>query len=195
MTRKEPITKDELEKKLKGKMSYQELNKVFGAFEMAENAYQGQNFKNGESCFDHISSVCRILFDELEINDPDILIAGLLHDIYDTNENITRETIEFNFGAYVSTLLDAMNDQNEHGITKLESIEKKIKIPGDDFLIIRLAENLDRFRNLDFHPKYDPISSIKATSDYYFPIVEKSQNEHLKYLLNELKKERNKILG
>jgi hypothetical protein len=56
-----------------------------------------------------------------------------------------------------------------------------------------MAEHLDKFRRISFNPIYDPINYIKSASELYFPIAERSDNPALKYLLNELKKERNKI--
>ncbi len=133
---------------------------------------------------------------ELEIFDPDVIIATLLHDIYETSEGISRETIEFNFGTYVSFLIEAMHDDRDKINRKIpeELHNAKVKIPGEDFLIIRMAENLDHFRSFTFDPRHKPIDFINKANKYYFPLAEQTNNHKLKYLISELKKERNKIV-
>jgi len=199
MANSDPLSKHELERQLNNKINSLELNKVICAFEMAEDANKNKRLADGSSLFGHIARVSRIIIEELNIHDSDLIIASLLHNIYDCSEGISREIIEYNFGTYVSMLIDTMRTNKPKPSGQNISIEPEkagmINVPGDDFLIIRLAENLDKFRSMDFDPKYNPIDCIKEAAEQYFPYAELSNNEKLQYLLKELKKERNKITG
>ena len=192
--------KEELEKHLAGMISPFELAKVLSAYEISENAHLADRMPDYSRTFDHISRICRIIVVELGIIDNDIISASLLKLIYQSGDKIDREIIEYNFGPYVRLLTDILNDDlhnpEEEKFTELhlDSDENRINLPGDDFLLIRLAEILDYLRNIEFNPVYNPVNLIIGTCSKYLKLADANNNEAISYLAREIRKERNKIL-
>ncbi len=190
--------KEALIKALENKVTPFALNNIISAYEMAYNAHANQKMKDGSSVFEHLSGVCKIITLELEITDPELIVSSLLKSIYQANDEISPDIVEYNFGAYVSLLTYHLNE-NTHPPEKdpweLDFGEQsKIQSPGVDFIIIRLAELLEKFRTMDFNPIYNPIELIMDTSKKYLGIETQAKNPHVDYLIKEIKKERNKIL-
>lgn len=195
------LSKQELETRLQGyNFDPTQTNKVVSAYEIAEHVHNHQMRNDGTPYFYHCSRVCRILLDELNITDEDILSASLLHDVLEEkSEEITRSVIEYNFGSYVTYIIETLTkdlDRSKDDPEKvdLEQVEK-LRTASEDCLIIRLSARLDNFRCLEFNLKRNPIQYISATSERYIPLAENSSNPLLQYLVRELKKERNKFLG
>ncbi len=190
---------DDIEYELGERLSPFELNKIRGAYEIAEAAHQNHRMVDKSPYFYHLTRVVGILIRELHISDPDLIITTLLHDSHKTGEEITIEIVDFNFGPYVSLLIENFREDRETLEMNPEEldfdIKDKIRNPGDDYLIIRMAETVDRFRSMDFNPMYNPINLILETSKKYFALIESCATKELLYLLNEIKKERNKIIG
>ena len=192
------LTKQELEKKIIDKILPIELNRILSAYEMAENAHANHLDRAGIPAFFHVTRVCRILIDELLIYESDLIIASLLHDIYQTSNEINTEIISYNFGPYVAFLIDEI--PNNYSYDNFESFNSKtfsidnIRVPFDDYFIIRLSQHLDNFRTLGFNPSFNPINYVNDITKKYLNITDKTDNPKIKYLIEELKKERNKFL-
>jgi (p)ppGpp synthase/HD superfamily hydrolase len=199
MENKEFLSKYELELLLGNRINAFELNQVISAYEMAEEAHQNIFSNDGKPSFYHVTRVCNIIISELNLIEPDIITAALLHDIFITTDKISEEIIDYNFGAYVTLLLHTFNEDYQGEQVNPEEIsfelEDSIKVPGDDFMILKLSEILDEYRSLEFSPAYSPVRYILNSTKKYLSLLENSENPHLQYLVNEIKKVRNKILG
>lgn len=192
------LSRQEIEKRLIDKVLPVDLNRIISAYEMAENAHTNHRDQDGIPIFFHVTRVCRILIDELQIYDADLLIASLLHDIYQTSNEINHEIITYNFGAYVAFLIDDMPDKfsydNFDKINVDSFIIENIRVPFDDYYIIRLSQHLDDMRTIEFHPSVNPINFVNDIAARYMDITSKTDNPNIKYLVDEMKKERNKFL-
>ncbi|MBX3042509.1 MAG: HD domain-containing protein [Candidatus Kapabacteria bacterium] len=192
------FSKEELENALNGIVDPVELNRILSAYDMADMAYSDKKSFNGSPYFFHTTRVCKILVSELGLTEPEILIAALLHDIFEASNEISPEIINYNFGAYVTYLLTILKDDfaaiKKYPMPVNDNINT-LKIPSDDYLIIWLGEHLDNFRSLEVSPMFNPINYILNIISTLFPVAEKSENPAVKKLLHELKQERNKILG
>jgi (p)ppGpp synthase/HD superfamily hydrolase len=191
------LTKEELQNKIEDHLTPLHVNKVISAYEFSDNAFGEMKLPDGTPHFFHCTRVCKILIDELKISDPDLLSASLLHRVYAADEEISTEIIDLNFGPYVAYLLEALiDDYNfiENDPLKFDDHEN-FRIPSDDYLIIWLADHLDTFRCLDYGISQSPMKYIKETEKLFFDAAERSENESVNHLVNELKKERNKLLG
>lgn len=193
------LSKSELESLLSGKIDPVDVNKISSAYEMSENAHIDHTMDHGSPYFFHVTRVCKIIICELELYDTDVIIASLLHDIYQTTSNISREIITYNFGNYVAFLIELLNQSTKYlelypdKVQFKESVDSKT--PCRDYLVIWMAEHLDNFRKLTFDPVYNPIQYMSEVERDFFPSAEKAQLPQLDYLIGELKKERNKIVG
>lgn len=194
------LSKSELREKLLPVIGAVELNRIMCAYEMAENVHQFQLRNDGTPYFWHPTRVTRILLDELGIKEPDVLVAALLHDTLEDSDILNPEVLEYNFGPYVSFMVETLTKEIrvEDGPLR-EQIDKeyveRLKQSPEDCRIIKLADRLDNFRCLEFNLKRNPYKYVKETSEHYMPMAEGSQNMHMMYLLKELKKERNKFFG
>jgi (p)ppGpp synthase/HD superfamily hydrolase len=193
------LPKEELEKLIGTNISSIDQNKIISAYEMADAAYGDKLMLDGTPYFFHTSRVAKIIISELKIFEPEIIISSLLHDIYHSTEEISSEIVQFNFGPYVTYLVEILKEDVQK-LNKLPgSLDMgeggKFRNPADDYLLIWMADHLDNFRCLDNNPNFNPINYIINVSSEFFPHAEKSSNPSVKYLMKELKKERNKILG
>ncbi|GAB1371680.1 hypothetical protein MASR1M45_17420 [Candidatus Kapaibacterium sp.] len=192
------FSKDEIENAIAGKIEPLEINRILSAYDMSDMAFSDKMSLNGTPYFFHTTRVCKIIIQELEIFDSDLIIAALLHDIFEVNEDISPEIIDYNFGPYVTYLLSILKE-DFHSIDSIPAPalddSANVKIPTDDYLIIWLSEHLDNFRALDVSPVFNPVNYILNTLSLHIPAAEQSNNIYVQRLMIELKKERNKILG
>jgi (p)ppGpp synthase/HD superfamily hydrolase len=121
-----------------------------------------------------------------------------LHDVLEDSPVLTKEVLEYNFGAYTAYLVELLTKDlaaQREQLTKIEeAFVKKLAESPIDALLIKLAARLDNFRCLQFHLKRNPFDYIQSTECHYFPLVEKSNSTAAKKLLRELKIERNKFI-
>ncbi|MBU1138986.1 MAG: HD domain-containing protein, partial [Proteobacteria bacterium] len=71
------------------------------ALDFATEAHNDQWRRSGEAYIMHPCSVARILAEEMDVVDPEILAAALLHDTVEDVEEITSELVGEKFGSYV----------------------------------------------------------------------------------------------
>jgi (p)ppGpp synthase/HD superfamily hydrolase len=194
------LSKDELEARLRDKVDVLDVHKVMSAYELAESVHEPQTRNDGTPYFYHSTRVCKILMDELECYDSDILCASLLHDVLEDSRTVTKEVLEYNFGQYVAYIVETLTKDLSTQRQKPDEIDlahvEKLRNESEDCLLIRLTARLDNFRCLEFNLKRNPILYITNTTDRYIPLAEKRpNNKRLQYISRELKKERNKFLG
>lgn len=194
------LSKTELVNRLTPLYGSVEVNRVLSAYEMAQNVHQYQQRNDGTPYFWHPTRVTKILVDELGITDPDLLVTGLLHDALEDSDILTPEVLAYNFGEYVGFLVETLTKEIrvEDGPLRdqidQEYVERLMRSP-EDCRVIKLADRLDNLRCLQFNLKRNPYKYVQETSDRYMPMAEGSTNAHLRYLLSELQKERNKFFG
>ena len=177
-----------------------DLTRIISAYEMAENVHQFQKRNDGTPYFWHPTRVMKILLDELNVTDPELLCAALLHDALEDSDILTPEVLEYNFGPYVSYIVETLTKEIrvEDGPLR-EQIDKeyvqRLMNSTEDCRIIKLSDRLDTLRCLEFNLKRNPYKYVKETTEHYMPMAEDSPNMHLLYLLKEMKNERNKVFG
>ncbi|HVZ39654.1 MAG TPA: HD domain-containing protein [Candidatus Kapabacteria bacterium] len=194
------LSKSEIRDRLMPIVGAVELNRIICAYEMAENVHQFQVRNDGTPYFWHVTRVTRILLEELDIHEPDVLVAGLLHDTLEDSDILNSEVLEYNFGPFVSYLVETLTKEVRVDDGPLrEQIDReyveRLKNSPEDCRVIKLADRLDNFRCLQFNLKRNPYKYVKETSEHYLPMAENSNNLHMLYLLKELKNERNKFFG
>lgn len=191
------LSKEELNKLLENKFNPIAINHILSAYDMADQAYGDKKTISGQPYFFHTTRVAKILLSELNVTDPDLIIASLLHDIYKTCDDITDEIISYNFNPYITYLINALKEDFEY-INNNPFIcndDDNIKFAEDDYLIIWLSEHLDNLRFPAITPELNPLNYILNITAFFFPMSKKSNNPNVKYLIAELKKEKIKILS
>ena len=89
----------------------EDIARVCGAWEMSEDVHRKQVRHDGTPYFWHVTRVSKILLDELNLRDSDLICAALLHDILEDSKDLTPHILELNFGAYVGVFLAAGGGQ------------------------------------------------------------------------------------
>lgn len=194
------LSKSELTNRLMPSIGAIELNRILSAYEMAQTVHQFQQRNDGTPYFWHPTRVTRILLDELNITDPDTLITALLHDTLEDSDILNHEVLEFNFGAHVAYLVDVLTKEIRVDDGPLrEQIDRDYvqRLRGAPTIarVIKLCDRLDNFRCLEFNLKRNPYKYVKETSEHYLPMAEESDDLRMRYLLKELRRERNRFFG
>jgi (p)ppGpp synthase/HD superfamily hydrolase len=176
-----------------------EITRICGAYDMAEDVHRVQKRMDGSPYFWHVSRVAKILLDELKITDPDLICTALLHDALEDSDLLSPAIIEYNFGPYVAYLVQTLTKDYKADPAHRERIDKeyvdRIRQSTEDARVIKFADRLDNSRCLSFNLKRNPIRYINETASWYFPMAIQSTNPHLHYLMKEIQKEQNKYLG
>jgi (p)ppGpp synthase/HD superfamily hydrolase len=188
------LSKTTLEKLLLDKVSPADISKVIGSYEMSEAAHIGQLTPTGYPIFHHSTRVAKILITELNIFEPDLIVASILHNILINSDDITLTILDYNFGSNVSYLIQRITDDFKIRIGLSNAVMELDRI-DDDCLIIILSDCLDILRSNDFVNFLNPFSFMDQISHRYFPTAEKRKNENISFLLDQCKKEINKING
>lgn len=132
------------------------MNKIEIAQIFAEEAHKGQERKyTGEPYYNHVYSVSRRV---AKINnDPDLIIAALLHDTVEDTE-VTGEEIEELFGTRVAELVYDLTDHftkenypnfNRKKRKNLEA--KRLGTISDDAKMIKLCDLADNTASIVEH--------------------------------------------
>jgi guanosine-3',5'-bis(diphosphate) 3'-pyrophosphohydrolase len=149
----------------------------FEALDFAVKAHAGQWRKSGDSYILHPCNVARILAEEMEVRDPEILAAALLHDTVEDVEEVTTEVIGERFGKNVEIIVD--------GCTKIthffgdkqtfyKLVHRKIFSGAAarlEVMLVKLADRLHNLRTLDAMRRDRRQKIADETLDIYAPMA------------------------
>jgi len=149
----------------------------FEALDFAVEAHRGQRRKSGDPYILHPCNVARILAEEMEIRDPEILAAALLHDTVEDVEEVTTEVIGERFGKNVEIIVD--------GCTKIthffgdkqtfyKLVHRKIFSGAAarlEVMLVKLADRLHNLRTLDAMRRDRRQKIADETLDIYAPMA------------------------
>lgn len=149
------------------------------ALQFAYNLHAGQRRKSGAPYISHPCAVAEILARELQIRDPSLLAAALLHDVVEDVPSIKLEDIEERFGNTVAELVDGCTKLTRHHIdraTLKDLTHSKIFLSASrrlGVLIIKLADRLHNLRTLHYLPLAKRQHIAHETVEVYAPIAAK----------------------
>jgi len=106
----------------------------------------------GEPYVEHLLETVDILRHGPGVSDPDVLVAGVLHDVVEDTETSAEEVREA-FGDGVAGLVAWVTKPEASGdaarLTYLRSLEEA----PDDAVLLKLADRLSNVQRLDTHPR------------------------------------------
>ena len=151
----------DLEKDISDFLNPIDIHRVMSAYDLAEEVHHEQKRNDESPYFLHCARVCKILLKEVNVHDPDILIAALTHDVLEDSPSLTQEVLAYNFGEYAAFIVHILTKNLDEQKLDPDSIERAhvellAKSPSD-CLIVKLAARLDNFRCLDFQLKRNPL--------------------------------------
>jgi GTP pyrophosphokinase len=149
----------------------------FEALDFAVQAHSGQRRKSGEPYILHPCYVAKILAEELEIRDPEILAAALLHDTVEDVQDITIEVIGERFGKNVEAIVDGCTKithffGDKQNFYKL--VHRKIFSGAAarlEVMLVKLADRLHNLRTLEAMRRDRRQKVSDETLDIYAPMA------------------------
>lgn len=172
------------------KEHYDEIDEslLLRAFDVANNAHQGQVRKSGEEYITHPVAVSLILAD-LGLNLTTI-VASLLHDtVEDTPYSI--DEMRKDFGDEVANLVDGVTklDKLTYGPTaESETVRKMVIAMSRDIrvLVIKLADRLHNARTWGYVSSENAHRKARETLDIYAPLAHRLGMNAIKWELEDL---------
>jgi len=149
----------------------------WNALDFALNAHANQWRRSGDPYIMHPCSVARILAEELDILDAEILAAALLHDTIEDVEEVTSAVIRERFGARVEAIVEGCTKVTHHVGDKQtfkKLVHRKIfsgAAARPEVMLVKLADRLHNLRTLASMPRHKRQKIADETLDIYAPLA------------------------
>lgn len=147
------------------------------ALDFAVEAHSDQWRRSGDAYILHPCSVAKILAEEMDITDPEILAAALLHDTVEDVQEITEEVVGQKFGSYVQAIVEGCTKVTHvSGDRQVDSKNTHRKIftgaaLRPEVMLVKLADRLHNLRTLRAMPKAKRQRIADETIDIYAPLA------------------------
>ena len=154
-----------------------ETRVFWDALDFAGRAHGSQWRRSGDPYIMHPCSVARILAEELDIRNPEILAAALLHDTVEDVEEVTGDVIREKFGVNVEAIVEGCTKVT-HYTGDRQSFKKLVhrKIFSGaaaklEVMVVKLADRLHNLRTLSSMPRDKRQKIADETLDIYAPLA------------------------
>ena len=131
--------------------------RIVQAMDFSARKHVGQKRKgeNEEPYFNHVSEVARIIGENTEGPDTDLIIAGLLHDTIEDTNTSYNELVD-NFGEVVADLVEEVTDDKllEKQVRKQLQIENAPK-KSDQAKQLKIADKISNIHSILNAPPTD----------------------------------------
>lgn len=168
----------------------QDVGMLEKAYEIANNAHNGQLRYSGEPYIIHPLAVAKILFD-LGM-DCESMTAALLHDVVEDTQ-LTKDDIKITFGEEVAELVEGVTKLGKVPIftkeeQQAENVRKMLMAMSKDIrvIIIKLADRVHNMRTLAFMKPYKRREKAQETLEIYAPIAHRLGIRGVKEELEDL---------
>jgi len=147
------------------------------ALDFAFDAHGSQWRRSGDPYIMHPCNVARILAEELDIRNAEILAAALLHDTVEDVEDVTAEVIRKKFGNHVEGIVDGCTKVTHYSGDKQtfkKLVHRKIfsgAAARPEVMIVKLADRLHNLRTLASMPRHKRQKIADETLDIYAPLA------------------------
>ncbi len=136
------------------------------AYQVAQVAHQGQLRDEGIPYFEHPLAVVRILIDECQITDPDLLAAAFLHDVLeDTDYYQNLDQLEHDFNEHIAKLVDALTKAEDK-----KASAAKLGQASSEAILLKMADRLHNLRTLHGVSADKKQRQINETKELLLPI-------------------------
>jgi len=165
-----------------------DLRPLQRAYEIAEQAHEGQRRRSGDPYITHPLAVTTLLA-ELGM-DTTTLVAALLHDTVEDTAT-TLASVRGEFGDDVAHLVDGVTklDKVQFGdAAEAETLRKMVVAMARDprVLVIKLADRLHNMRTLRFVPQEKQERISRQTLEIYAPLAHRLGMNTIKWELEDL---------
>ena len=154
-----------------------ETRVFWDALDFAFEAHEDQWRRSGDPYIMHPCSVARILAEELDVHNPEILAAALLHDTVEDVDYVTSDVIRTKFGANVEAIVEGCTKVTHYTGDKQtfsKLVHRKIfsgAAAKPEVMIVKLADRLHNLRTLSSMPRHKRQKIADETLDIYAPLA------------------------
>ena len=166
---------DDLQRAIDRSGRVYDREKIMAAYQLANDAHNGQCRVSGEPYISHPIAVAIILVD-LGM-DSDCIQAALLHDVVEDTD-ITSEAVEKQFGTDVALLVNGVTKLGKISFTsreeqQAENVRKMLLAMAQDVrvIIIKLADRLHNMRTIEVMPEQKRRDKALETMEVYAPLA------------------------
>lgn len=150
--------------------------KIAAALELAKQAHEGQLRKTGEPFYYHPIAVAQILQSWGLGDDEDLIVAALLHDVPEDNENIGLDAVSGAFGPGVARLVDGVTKVDSQTSQNVDRDTHK-KVSARSYLepkiaLIKIADRLHNMRTLSGMRPEKQIEKSTETLEIYAKLAQ-----------------------
>ncbi|WP_420886314.1 HD domain-containing protein [Candidatus Cardinium hertigii] len=135
-----------------------------------KNAHGLVRRKSGAPYYTHPMAVAKLLLEVTQ--DPDTILAGLLHDIVE-NTPITLHQLELMYGSAIAAVVDQVTHYNTNGypweLDKLENKNILNQCKDTRVVQVKLADRLHNMRTLSARKPSDQQRIAQETLAFYIP--------------------------
>lgn len=149
-----------------------ELMKVEIAYALAKHAHRWQERKELDSeghpirYFEHLRATALILIDELNIHDPDMIVACLMHDSIEDTMDINTAMLEHIFGPKVARMVTMLTKNPKEGY--YERLRNHADV---DTLVVKTCDRISNLRTLGGCEEAFRNKQIRETMEVLYPIL------------------------
>ena len=183
-------TISELEKRIGGYLTSDEVEKVRRAYEFSASAHEGQHRKSGEPYISHPLEVAGILGDMHM--DHQTLAAAILHDVIEDTATDKKEIVR-RFGKDIAELVDGVSklaqvEFDSHAEAQAHNFRKMLMAMSNDIrvIIVKLADRLHNMRTLSALDPARRRRIAKETLEIYAPIAQRLGINSIRLELEDL---------
>ncbi|MBI5207944.1 MAG: HD domain-containing protein [Candidatus Firestonebacteria bacterium] len=177
---------------VKKSFSIEESQKILKAIDLAFQLHKKEKRAGGEPYIVHPFRIAISLILEFSITQPEIIIAGLLHDILE-NTNYNPLELKKKFGNNIHKIVNTLTRKRSRpktGDRLSDAYYQNIIKCGNDCLIIKLADKLDNLRDALNHPNVIKRKLyVKESYEVFLPLMQslgdKSLYQKIKVLFEE----------
>ncbi len=147
------------------------------ALDFSCKAHGRQWRRSGDPYIIHPCNVARILAEELDVLNPEILAAALLHDTVEDVEDVTVDLIRRKFGSNVEAIVEGCTKVTHYSGDKQnfkKLVHRKIftgAASKPEVMIVKLADRLHNLRTLSSMPRDKRQRVADETLDIYAPLA------------------------
>ena len=183
-------TISELEKRIGGYLTSDEVEKVRRAYEFSASAHEGQHRKSGEPYINHPLEVAGILGDMHM--DHQTLAAAILHDVIEDTGTDKKEIVR-RFGKGIAELVDGVSKLTQvefysHAEAQAQNFRKMLMAMSNDIrvIIVKLADRLHNMRTLGALAPEKRRRIARETLEIYAPIAQRLGINSIRLELEDL---------
>lgn len=178
-----------LEAKIKAYYPALDTQRLFAAFNYADNAHSGQLRKDGSPFVTHPLAVAEIVAD-MEL-DTDSIIAAMLHDCIEDTA-VTHDEIAKLFGAPVADLVEGVTKLTRVTYTskeeeQMENLRKMLMAMAKDIrvILIKICDRLHNMRTMAYQSQRKQKEKALETMEIYAPIAHRLGMQRIKWELED----------